>query len=415
MATYTGSMKIEASYTSREIFSVSINLDVTEGDFLTALTNIWENEMIPGTNIYSLSQQLALNFATMMEELKKLEKMLPEAIQQLQNLKESVDLVHKRCSGVVAATSAVSFTGGCLLIGGLVATPFTVGTSIGLTAVGASMIGCATVATTIAQAKDFHKQYKGVSECKRHQSLIEKCFTAAKNAYEDWTGALENLNKALVSMIPQMENLDKDMQDAFALNLAGIVPNIANKKMICSYASRAVPATNVAISPFSRQGITIMKVSLPAFKVAGRFLTAAGFGVAGLGLVVDAVLGIYSGHCFFNSSHRCKASETISFYIKELEHLNEKITLLITCSNQKEALTISKWKNSKQLEDTARLKEKFEERRQKAERENHRLSVEVNKAKEENQTLIAEARRVQEENQRLQELLAQLQGNITVG
>jgi len=132
MATYTGSMKIEASYTSsmkREIFSVSINLDVTEGDFLTALTDIWENEMIPGTNIYSLSQQLALNFATMMEELKKLEKILPEAIQQLQNLKESVDLVHKRCSGVVAATSAVSFTGGCLLIGGLVATPFTGGTS----------------------------------------------------------------------------------------------------------------------------------------------------------------------------------------------------------------------------------------------------------------------------------------------
>jgi len=389
---------------SMELSKSSINIDVS-ADLQMALINITENAISPGTNLYLLSEQISSAFNTMMEKLNDLNEMLPEAIQELKNLMKTVDAVHKKSNGVVAASSAVSFAGGCLVVGGLAATPFTGGASIGLTAAGVGMICCATVTTAVAQGKDFHKQYKSVGKCQRHKSRVEECYEDAKSAYEEFNVAQTKLKEALEAMIPQLENIDKDVKDAFVLSLAGIIPkHTANKKMICSYASRAVPAATVAISPFSREGMGAVKLFLPVLKVTGSVLTGTGFGVAGIGLLVDAILGIYSGYCFFSSSHKCKASHTISTYINELDHLHQKVKLIIHCTEQKKDLILSQWRNS---QETKRL----EERQKKTNEENRRLSAEVNETREQNQRLQAEAERANEEIQRLRELLA-LQGNV---
>ena len=402
MAMYTSSMRSEVSSMK------SVNLDVTD-DLQMALMDITKKALTPGTNVHSLSEQIASNFKTMMEKLNLLNEMLPGAIQELTTLRDKVDAAHKRSNGTVATSSAVSFTGGCLIVGGLAATPFTGGASIGLTAAGIGIVCCATITTVVAQGKDFHKQYKSVGECERHKSRIEACYEDAKTAYEAFNNAQANLRAVLIAMIPQLEKNDKDIQDAFVLSLAGIIPkHVANKKMICGYASRAVPVATVTISPFSREGLAVVKLFLPVLKVTGSMLTTAGFVVAGLGLLVDAVLGIYSGYCFFSSSHKCKASQTISTYINELDHLRHKVKLIIACSEQQKELILSEWRI---FQETDRLAIQFEDRQRQSKEENLRLSIEVNEAREENQRLQAEAARANEENQRLRELLA-LQGNV---
>jgi len=386
-----------------EFSKSSINIDASE-DLQMALLNITENAITPGTNIYLLSEQIYLAFNNMMEKLNDLNEMLPEAIRELDNLRKSVDTVHKNSTGVVTVSSAVSFAGGCLVVGGLAATPFTGGASIGLTAAGAGMICCATVTTAVAQGKDFHKQYKSVGKCQRHKSRVEECYENAKTAYEEFNAAQAKLREALVDMIPQLEHIDKNIQDAFVLSLAGIIPkHTANKKMIVSYVSRVVPVATVAISPFSREGMAAAKLFLPVLKITGTMLTGTGFGVAGIGLLVDAVLGIYSGYCFFSSSYRCKASHTISAFINELDHLHQKVKLIISCTEQKKELILSKYRSS---QETKRL----EDRQRQTEEENQRLSTEVDETREENQRLRAEAERANEEIQRLREQLA-LQAN----
>ena len=93
-------------------------------------------------------------YNTLKRELKFMKDNIEGLIKNLEEAQVKVDKVHKRANVTVIASSATSILGGALFIGGLIAAPFTLGASIGLSVAGGLVsVGSAT-ANLSAQIAD---------------------------------------------------------------------------------------------------------------------------------------------------------------------------------------------------------------------------------------------------------------------
>ena len=99
--------------------------------------------------------EVASHYKTMMEELKYMEKTLPGLLYELRTIQQKVDKRHKNSNVATVGGCASSIVGGALIVGGMVAAPFTLGASIRLSAVETIIAVAGGATTTTAKSAYF--------------------------------------------------------------------------------------------------------------------------------------------------------------------------------------------------------------------------------------------------------------------
>ena len=87
----------------------------------------------------------------MQSTLKSLKSKIPSIIRRIETIQEEIDYHHNNVNKATVVGSTVGIAWGGLLIGGLIAAPFTFGASLGLTVVGAITGAAGAVTTTGAK------------------------------------------------------------------------------------------------------------------------------------------------------------------------------------------------------------------------------------------------------------------------
>ena len=93
-------------------------------------------------------------YNTLKRELKYMKDNIEDLMKNLEEAKVKVDKVHRRANVTIIASSATSIVGGALLIGGLIAAPFTLGATIGLSVAGGLVSAGSATANLSAQIAD---------------------------------------------------------------------------------------------------------------------------------------------------------------------------------------------------------------------------------------------------------------------
>ena len=101
------------------------------------------------------------HYNTLKRELKYMKENIIPLLQDLEEAKDKVDKVHKGANVTIIASSATSIVGGALFLGGIIAAPFTLGATLGLTIAGGIVsAGSATANLSALIADTGYGEYK---------------------------------------------------------------------------------------------------------------------------------------------------------------------------------------------------------------------------------------------------------------
>ena len=108
-----------------------------------------------GEKAKQITLEAADHYKTLMEEMKYMEKTLPDLLNELRTIQLKVDKRHKNSNIATVSGCVSSIIGGTLIVGGMVAAPFTLGASIGLSAAGTAIAVAGGATTATARTADF--------------------------------------------------------------------------------------------------------------------------------------------------------------------------------------------------------------------------------------------------------------------
>ena len=298
-------------------------------------------------------------YMRMMEELQYMEEKLPGLLNDLKTIQRNVDKRHKHSNVATIGGCATSIVGGVMIIGGIIAIPFTAGISLGLTAAGTAVTAAGSITTTVAKTGDFAF---GAYDLRKTDKMVEEFrghYKAAKEAYERVNQICQELTGAVPAL--QGKNVKgKIVKDTSAarnavVSVAGFVINSArmpktaittafNALTICKAVvspAELHAATKLALAPTKALPLTrqFLLEAVGAAKCATR-LDASGFRLAAVtsfrtvsvmfktvggvlavgGIVLDAYSLISAGRELYKGK-KCKVSQNISKHIEELEDL----------------------------------------------------------------------------------------------
>ena len=295
-------------------------------------------------------------YMRMMEELQYMEEKLPGLLVDLKTIQQNVDKRHKHSKIATVGGCATSIVGGVMIFGGIVAAPFTLGASIGLTAAGAGVAAAGSITTTVAKTGDFAF---GAYDLRKTNKMVEEFwghYEAAKEAYEkvnqicqELTGAVpalqgenvkgKNVNVALnavVSAVGFLINIAPMSKSAITTALKGLTickavvlpaelhaatklalaPTKAlplTRQFLVEAVSAARCATRLDASGFRLAVMTSFRTVSVMIKTAGGVLAVGG-------IVLDAYSLISAGKEVYKGK-KCKVSQNILKHIEELEDL----------------------------------------------------------------------------------------------
>ena len=246
-----------------------------------------------------------------------------------------------------------------MIIGGIVAAPFTLGASIGLTVAGTVVTGIGSGTTAIAKSGDF---FLGVIDLKKSDKMVKEFhghYIAAKNAYEivhqicqeltvdlhalesDKVKSFNVIINAITSTveftidstrIPRMA-VSTGSSNALTVGKAIVSPAklhagtklaLAPTKAIPltrQFMTEAVSATRYA-AKFNASGFR--SAAIASFRSVSAILKTAGGLLTAGGVVLD-VITMYSAGKELHKKNKCKVSKNISKHIKELEELGDRL------------------------------------------------------------------------------------------
>ena len=323
-------------------------------------SNRWELERFLQTDVGEKAKQMILaaasHYKTMMEELKYMEKTLPGLLVELRTIQQKVDKRHTHSNIATVGGCATSIIGGALIIGGIVAAPFTLGASIGLSAAGTaiSIAGGATTAT--AKSADFFMGRSDLKKTEEKKDEFLRHYTAAKEAYE----AVHQTCQELTTMLPALESettkgisvaLNAIVSAAgFAIDCTrmpkqAIVTGLSTLTICKAVVSptQLHTATKLAMAPtralpLSRQFLTEAATAakcaskfdssgfrmavMSSFRAASTLIKTAGVALAVGGIILDAYTLLSAGY-ELHKDKKCKVSQDILKHIKDLEKLQD--------------------------------------------------------------------------------------------
>ena len=297
------------------------------------------------------------NYMRMMEELQYMEEKLPEVLGDLKAIQQKVDKRHKRSNAATIGGCATSIVGGAMIVGGIIAAPFTLGASVGLTAAGIVVTSAGGVTTTTAKGADF---FLGASDLKKSNRMVDEFinhYKAAKDAYEavsqvcqELTGMMpalqaENANilKAIVSTVGFAIDSSRMPKTAFTTGLnaltvckAAISPaQLHTATKLATAPTKVMPLTRQFLIEAAGAGRCAAKLDVSGFKLAvmTSFRTAsvmiktAGAALAIGGILLDSYTLISAG-IELHKNKKCQVSQKISKHIEELEELGRGLEKL---------------------------------------------------------------------------------------
>ena len=309
-----------------------------------------------GQEISEKITKAVTSYIEMMEELQYMEENLPGVLDDLKTIQQKVDKRHKRSNIATIGGCATSIAGGALVIGGIVAAPFTLGTSIGLSAAGTAIAVAGGATTATAKSADFFMGRSDLKKTEEKKAKFLRHYTAAKEAYE----AVHQTCQELTAMLPAHES-ETTKGITVALNAivsaAGsaidctrmpkqaIVTGLSTLTIckavvspmelhtatkLATAPARALPLarqflTEAAIaakcaSKFDSSGFRVAVMS--SFRAASTLIKTVGAALVIGGIIVDAYTLLSAGY-ELHKDKKCKVSQDILKHIKDLEKLQD--------------------------------------------------------------------------------------------
>ena len=308
-----------------------------------------------GNKFSLMIRQAVDNYSTMMKELQYMEENLPELLDDLKTIQQKVDKRHKRSNAATAGGCATSLVGGAMIVGGIVAAPFTLGASIGLTAAGTVVTAAGSVTTATAKGYDHVKGKANLTQTNKMVQDFQGHYKAAQEAYE----AVHQICQDLTTMLPALENEGaKGITSAlnavvcatgFAVKAATVSKSQVNAGLtICKAVispGELHAATRLALAPTKTAPLTRQFLSgaldvakcatrfdsgglklavMTSFRTAGVMIKTAGGVLAIGGIILDAYSLISTGKDLYKGK-KCEVSQEISKHIENLENLSYKL------------------------------------------------------------------------------------------
>ena len=308
-----------------------------------------------GNKFSLMIRQAVENYSTMMKELQYMEENLPELLDDLKTIQQKVDKRHKRSNAATAGGCATSLVGGAMIVGGIVAAPFTLGASIGLTAAGTVVTAAGSVTTATAKGYDHVKGKANLTQTNKMVQDFQDHYKAAQEAYE----AVHQICQDLTTMLPALENEDaKGITSAlnavvcatgFAVKASVKAATVSKSQVgagltICKavispgelHAATRLALAPTKTAPLARQflfgALDVAKCAsrfdsgglklavMTSFRTAGVMIKTAGGVLAIGGIILDAYSLISTGKDLYKDK-KCKVSQEISKHIEKLENL----------------------------------------------------------------------------------------------
>ena len=252
-----------------------------------------------------------------MRELSYMRKEFPEAISEMEGLKESVDKVNTLAHKLTVMMAPTSVTGGILVIIGVAGAGLTAGASLALTAFGGALLATSVAVTAIGDISNTVNQYRKGKRCDKIVKNLQSHYDNAKKAHDEFFLEISIVKEALKSKTNALEDMEDKLLEMLILFLAG--GNIEIRM-----GGTAKPITNVTRVVFSSVGnmktITqLAKIALsPTAKAAARALACVGHTFSALGILIDCSFAAYSCYCLLKDK-KCGTSKQISFAIEALK------------------------------------------------------------------------------------------------
>ena len=326
-----------------------------------------------GKDVSEKITKAVMSYMKMMEELQYMEENLPGVLDDLKVIQQKVDKRHKRSNIATIGGCATSIAGGAMVVGGIIAAPFTFGTSIGLTATGTAVALGGGATTTIAKTADF---VLGVLDSKKSNKMVigfYDHYKSAKDAYETVNQICQELSvmfpsidqtdvgrvNATISMIMSTVGFAIDSTRMPKLGLTAGFNALTIGKAVVSpaelHAAAKLALTPARAVPLTRQflveAVSAAKCAvqldatgfrmtvMTSFRTVGTMLKTAGALMAVGGIILDAYT-LYSAGKELYKDKKCQVSQDISKHIQELEELghglkelNEQLAANITCNS----------------------------------------------------------------------------------
>ena len=135
----------------------------------------------------------------MMEEVLYIQQNLPGLLDDLKAVQEKVDKRHTYSNVATVGGCATSIVG-VVAAGGIIATPFTFGISLGLTVAGGAVLAAGTVTTATAKTADYAL---GKTDLRKTNKKVEEFlghYNAAREVYEK----VHQIHQELTVMLPDL-------------------------------------------------------------------------------------------------------------------------------------------------------------------------------------------------------------------
>ena len=288
------------------------------------------------------------HYHTLRKEVKWMKENMPGLLINLKDAKDKVDKVHTGVNVTYIASGATSAVGGALLLGGIIAAPFTFGASIGLSIAGGVIAAGSSVASVSATITDYNY---GIYSQEKTDDMVNDFinhYEKAQVAYYNLLRLCNNL-KSLTS--PEDTEKEKEFSGK-TLDIGCIVIEHASRLYSVSTTRKKILTCGRSIhmainnpralhaeldvtrlrhikdlvapqqSLFTKNGLKaagsqILKLSGPIMTAVGGIFTIIGIG-CDIYTVCRSSYDIYKGK-------KTEVSERISRYIQELEIKHQQL------------------------------------------------------------------------------------------
>lgn len=302
-------------------------------------------------------------YNTLKRELKYMKDNIEGLIENLEEAKVKVDKVHRGTNVTIIASSATSIVGGALLIGGLIAAPFTLGATIGLTVAGGLVsVGSATANLSAQIADAGYGEYskrKTEEKINKFLSHYDKAQAAYFNLLRicnilcslTWPGYKAEEKRGFVDQTLEMgctiiEHAWKLKFSAagtaasvrsfgYTTYMAATAPRVLQKELDIIKQSQALKDATIfpkvgkvlnvlckatTKSAIKKAGSIVLRSSGPLMKLGAGALTM-------IGIAVDAYTVCTTAYNLYKNK-KTEVSENISKHIENLKRMQQRLYVL---------------------------------------------------------------------------------------
>ena len=245
--------------------------------------------------------------------LRTLKSEIPSIIICIEAIQEKIDLHHDNVNKATVAGSTAGILGGGLMIGGIIAAPFTFGASLGLTVTGAIIGAAGGMTTAGAKTYDYKQSSENNTEVRSLIGTVESLCNKAQDHYRNIEICCSEIGVILARNNDSLHATTNQEKLIAGWNFLSFV--------------RAPPAATITIVLSASNGAFRLgeTAASTAFRAVAITMKTVGGIFVGIGILVD-VYSLGKSIKELVTDAKCPISEAISNQISTLRTLQNDIT-----------------------------------------------------------------------------------------